>query len=330
MTEKIEEILRINNLKSEFHLPEGVIPAVNNVSLSIKSSETVCLVGESGCGKSVTALSIMRLLPEPLGKIVSGRIDFRGQDLLNLSSEQMRGIRGNQIAMIFQEPMTCLNPLFTVGDQIAEVFFEHTDSSRSSAWQGATDMLHQVGIPAPEKRVHQYIHEMSGGMRQRAMIAMALACNPKLLIADEPTTALDVTIQAQILALMNDLQKRTGAAILLITHNLGVVAEMADRVIVMYLGRVVEDGTVEAIFENPLHPYTRGLIASIPFPGRKSLYGRKPLEEIKGMVPSLFDLPKGCVFNPRCRLTMDKCLDQQPELSELRPQQRVACWAAQS
>ena len=322
------EVLTISGLRTEFHLPEGTVPAVDNVNFTIRGGETVCLVGESGCGKSVTALSTMRLVPDPPGKIVQGQILFEGEDLLSKPMEAMRRIRGNDIAMIFQEPMTSLNPLFTVGEQIAEVYREHLDLNRARAWSAAVEILGKVGIPAPRERARQYIHEMSGGMRQRTMIAMALACDPKLLIADEPTTALDVTIQAQILTLMRELQERSGAAILLITHNLGVVAEMADRVIVMYLGRVVEDATMDAIFNEPLHPYTRGLIASIPFPGRKSLMGRRPLEEIPGMVPNLFDLPEGCVFNPRCRLAFDKCRGRQPELVDLRPGHRVACWAA--
>ncbi len=325
-----QEILRIEDLRTNFHIPEGVIPAVDKVNFSIRSGETVCLVGESGCGKSVTALSILRLIPQPPGRIAGGQIYFMGRDLLKLSDEQMRGIRGNQIAMIFQEPMTSLNPLFTVGNQIAEVFIEHNGCSRQDAWRGAVDMLRQVGIPAPEERVNQYIHEMSGGMRQRSMIAMALAGNPVLLIADEPTTALDVTIQAQILSLMRDLQVRTGAAILFITHNLGVVAEMADRVIVMYLGRVMEDATVDVLFEKPLHPYTQALISSIPFPGRKSLLGRKVLYEIPGAVPNLFDIPEGCVFHTRCKLAQEKCRKQEPALVELPDKHRIACWAAES
>jgi peptide/nickel transport system ATP-binding protein len=321
------EILKLTDLTTEFRIPEGVVPAVNRVSFSLQARQTVCLVGESGCGKSVTALSIMRLIPDPPGRIVSGTIEFGGQNLLQLSEEDMRRIRGDKIAMIFQEPMTSLNPLFTVGDQIAEVYREHTSQDRRSIWKSVETILGRVGIPEPGQRSRQYIHEMSGGMRQRAMIAMALACNPSLLIADEPTTALDVTIQAQILALMRELQGRTGAAILLITHNLGVVAEMADRVIVMYLGRVVEDAPSEEIFNHPLHPYTRGLLASVPFPGRKSVLGKKNLVEIPGMVPSMFDMPEGCVFNPRCRLARDECRRRQPALLEREGGHQVACWA---
>jgi oligopeptide/dipeptide ABC transporter ATP-binding protein len=271
----------------------------------------------------------MRLIPDPPGRIVDGAIEFGGQNLLAFSEEEMRRIRGAKIAMIFQEPMTALNPLFSVGDQIAEVYLEHTTQDRRSAWKSVEAILGRVGIPEPGQRSRQYIHEMSGGMRQRAMIAMALACNPSLLIADEPTTALDVTIQAQILALMRELQGRTGAAILLITHNLGVVAEMADRVIVMYLGRVVEDAPAEQLFNRPLHPYTRGLLASVPFPGRKSVLGKKNLAEIPGIVPSMFDMPDGCVFNPRCALVREGCRKRQPLLIEQGHTHQVACWAVQ-
>ena len=329
MTTAANKIVTVKNLRTEFHIPEGIVPAVNDVNFHIRSGETVCIVGESGCGKSVTAMSIMRLIPDPPGKIIAGRIEFNGIDLLRLPPPKMREIRGNKIAMIFQEPMTSLNPLYTVGNQISEVYIEHKGMGRREAWDASVEMLDKVGIPAPAERAAQYIHEMSGGMRQRAMIAMALACNPTLLIADEPTTALDVTIQAQILELMRDLQARTGAAILLITHNLGVVAEMADRVIVMYLGRVVEDAGVQTIFDEPLHPYTRGLIASIPFPGRKSLLGKRPLEEIMGMVPSMYDLPRGCYFHPRCKISRDRCRRQSPELFNLNGNHKVACWAAE-
>ena len=329
MTTACHKIVTVENLRTVFHIPEGIVPAVNDVNFHIRSGETVCIVGESGCGKSVTAMSIMRLIPDPPGKIVAGRIEFNGINLLQLPPPKMREIRGNKIAMIFQEPMTSLNPLYTVGNQISEAYIEHKGMGRHQAWEASIEMLGKVGIPAPDERAAQYIHEMSGGMRQRAMIAMALACNPTLLIADEPTTALDVTIQAQILVLMRDLQARTGAAILLITHNLGVVAEMADRVIVMYLGRVVEDAGVETIFNDPIHPYTRGLIASIPFPGRKSLLGKRPLEEIMGMVPSMYDLPRGCYFHPRCKISRDKCRRQGPELFKLNGNHKVACWAAE-
>ncbi|MBI5580084.1 MAG: ABC transporter ATP-binding protein [Deltaproteobacteria bacterium] len=329
MANSPKEILRINELTTEFRIPEGVVPAVNRVSFNLHTGETVCLVGESGCGKSVTALSIMRLIPDPPGRIAGGTIEFEGSNLLTLSEEEMRRIRGDQIAMIFQEPMTSLNPLFTVGDQIAEVYLEHTIQDRRASWNSAEAILGRVGIPEPAQRSRQYIHEMSGGMRQRAMIAMALACNPSLLIADEPTTALDVTIQAQILALMRELQERSGAAILLITHNLGVVAEMADRVIVMYLGRVVEDAPAGELFNRPLHPYTRGLLSSVPFPGRKSVLGKKGLAEIPGMVPSMFDIPDGCVFNPRCTLAREGCRAKPPQLIRQGKDHHVACWAVE-
>ncbi len=329
MENPAKEVLKITELTTEFRIPEGVVPAVNRVNFSLHAGETVCLVGESGCGKSVTALSVMRLIPDPPGRIVGGSIEFGGQNLLNLPEEQMRRIRGEKIAMIFQEPMTSLNPLFTVGDQIAEVYLEHTTQDRRAAWKSVEAILGRVGIPEPIQRSRQYIHEMSGGMRQRAMIAMALACNPSLLIADEPTTALDVTIQAQILVLMRELQVRTGAAILLITHNLGVVAEMADRVIVMYLGRVVEDAPAAELFNRPMHPYTRGLLASVPFPGRKSVLGKKNLAEIPGIVPSMFDMPEGCVFNPRCTLVREGCRQRQPVLIEQGKNHRVACFAVE-
>ena len=323
------EVLKITDLVTEFRIPEGVVPAVNKVNFSLHAAETVCLVGESGCGKSVTALSVMRLITDPPGRIAGGTIEFEGQNLLTLSEEAMRRIRGKKIAMIFQEPMTSLNPLFTVGNQIAELYLEHTDQDRRSAWKSAETILGRVGIPEPAQRTRQYIHEMSGGMRQRAMIAMALACDPALLIADEPTTALDVTIQAQILSLMRELQGRTGAGILLITHNLGVVAEMADRVIVMYLGRVVEDAPSVELFNQPLHPYTRGLLESIPFPGRKSLVGKKKLAEIPGTVPSMHEMPSGCVFNPRCNYTREVCRAEQPVLIRQGSNHLVACFAVE-
>ncbi len=325
----LPEVLRVEELSTSFHLPEGVVPAVCRVSFTIHQGETVCLVGESGCGKSVTAMSIMRLIPCPPGRIDEGRVWFEGQDLISLPAEAMRPNRGDRNAMIIQEPMTAHNPQFTVGDQIAEVYRTHKGAGRRASLAEAAAMLGKVGIPSPAERVNQYIHEMSGGMRQRAMIAMALACRPRLLIADEPTTALDVTIQAQILKLMRELQETTGAAILLITHNFGVVAEMADRVIVMYLGRVVEDAPVEEIFERPLHPSAPGLLASIPVPGRRRLLGARPLEEIPGMVPSLFDLPTGCGFSPRCRLGREACRQREPRLIERGGRHQVACLAVE-
>jgi len=324
-----EEVIEVSGLVTEFHIPEGVVRAVNGISFQICRGETLGLVGESGCGKSVTALSILRLIPSP-GKIAKGRILFEGQDLLRSPLRQMQQIRGSKIAMIFQEPMTSLNPLFTVGNQIAEVYMEHLDSRYTEAWENSVDILKKVGIPSPQQRAKEYIHQLSGGMRQRAMIAMALACNPKLLIADEPTTAVDVTIQAQVLELMRGLQKKTGAAILLITHNLGVIAEMCDRVIVMYVGQAVEEADGDTLFDYPLHPYTRGLIASIPFPGRKSIKGKDRLEEIPGLVPSMYDLPTGCVFFPRCSEAKDLCKKEAPELIDVKEGHRVACWMVHS
>jgi oligopeptide/dipeptide ABC transporter ATP-binding protein len=327
MTERQKDtVLRVSNLVTEFHLPEGIVRAVNHINFSIHSGETLGLVGESGCGKSVTALSILRLIPDPPGKIVEGEILFNDQDLLKLPRGKMQEIRGSQIAMVFQEPMTALNPLFTVGDQISEVYVEHLKDPYRKAWEKSVEMLRKVGISPPGQRAREYIHQVSGGMRQRSMIAMALACNPRLIIADEPTTAVDVTIQAQVLELMKDLQARSGTAILLITHNLGVVAEMCDRVIVMYLGQAVEEAAGDVLFDHPLHPYTRGLIGSVPFPGRKSLMGKERLEEIPGMVPSMFDLPKGCVFHPRCREARGLCKEEGPRWAEVEPGHSVACW----
>jgi len=321
MKDSSREVLKITELTTEFRIPEGVVPAVNQLSFNLHAKETVCLVGESGCGKSVTALSIMRLIPDPPGRIAGGAIEFDGQNLLTLSGEEMRRIRGSQIAMIFQEPMTSLNPLFTVGDQIAEVYQEHTTQDRRSAWKSVEAILGRVGIPEPGQRSRQYIHEMSGGMRQRAMIAMALACNPSLLIADEPTTALDVTIQAQILSLMRELQDRSGAAILLITHNLGVVAEMCDRVGVMYAGSMAEIGSARTIFKQHLHPYTRGLMKSVP-----SIQGDvDKLYTIRGSVPNLIYPPSGCRFHPRCDFAKDYCTKVKPELIEKEPGHSASC-----
>src|SRR6185369_1257232 len=281
-----------------------------------------------GCGKSVTALSILRLIATPPGRIVEGAIRFEGTDLLKLTESQMEDIRGNRISMIFQEPMTSLNPLLTVGRQISEAIALHQGVSRRAAMDGAVDMLRRVHIPEPEQRVHAYPHQMSGGMRQRVMIAMALSCNPKVLIADEPTTALDVTIQAQILDLMRELRDTLGTAIILITHDMGVVAENADRVVVMYAGRKVEEANVDDLFERPAHPYTRGLLGSIPSLdlAARSTPGRNRLNEIKGMVPSLFNLPKGCSFAPRCAMASDHCRAVAPPLEEHRPGHWIACW----
>ena len=296
--------------------------AVDNVSFQISEGRTLGIVGESGCGKSVTALSVMRLIPEPPGKIVAGDIRFDGKDLLALSEKEMRSIRGNKISMIFQEPMTSLNPVFRVGDQIGEVLQLHQKLGKKECREQTVERLKQVGIPSPESRVDDYPHQMSGGMRQRVMIAMALACDPRLIIADEPTTALDVTIQAQILELMEELSKNTGTAIMLITHDLGVVAETAEQVVVMYAGRVVEEADVKTMFNNPLHPYTRGLMRSIPgaTPDKKTR-----LEAIPGMVPSLLNLPHGCKFSDRCRHVSERCLRQEPELI-LKQGHAVRCW----
>ena len=290
-------ILQIESLKTYFFTFEGVARAVDDVSFDLAKGEILGVVGESGCGKSVTAQSVMRLIPEPPGRIVQGHIRFDGRDLVTLAPEQMRTIRGRRIAMIFQEPMSSLNPVYTVGDQIGEMFRRHLGLSRRESLARAVEMLRRVQIPAPEKRVQAFPHQLSGGMRQRAMIAMALSCNPTLLIADEPTTALDVTIQAQILELMRKLQTDFETAIMVITHNLGVVAEMADRVAVMYMGKIVESGSVRAIFKNPMHPYTVGLMQSIPRLGRDT---KRRLVPIAGSVPDPFSIPQGCAFYPRC------------------------------
>ena len=307
-----QPLLRIENLQTYFYVKGQVAKAVDDVSLTIPAGETLGLVGESGCGKSVTAHSIIQLIPDPPGKIVGGRIEFEGQNLLELPEDQMRRIRGNRISMIFQEPMTSLNPVFTVGDQVGEVMRLHQKLSRTEARARTVEMFTLVGIPAPETRLDDYPHQMSGGMRQRVMIAMALACNPRLMIADEPTTALDVTIQAQILDLMNQLKTETGASILFITHDLGVIAEMAQRVAVMYAGKMVEFADVRTLFAEPRHPYTVGLMASIPVLGHKT--GRGRLSTIKGTVPSLFNLPRGCAFSDRCPDVFDDCRYINPDM----------------
>jgi oligopeptide/dipeptide ABC transporter ATP-binding protein len=315
-------LLEVNDLRVEFRVLDGVVKAVDGISFSIAPGETLGVVGESGCGKSVTALSIMRLLDSPPAAIAEdSEILFNGRNVLALSDEEMRSIRGNDIAMIFQEPMTSLNPVYTVGDQIAEVVQRHRRQSRKDAWARAVEALDQVGIANPDRRAKQYPHELSGGMRQRVMIAMALSCDPKLLIADEPTTALDVTIQAQILELIRKLQDDTGAALMLITHDLGVVAETVHNVVVMYAGRVVETGTVDDVLLSPKHPYTEGLIASIP---SKDLRGQ-PLNVIKGTVPNPFNMPKGCNFAPRCPYRFGPCGDHDPRIEDARPPD-VACW----
>jgi len=305
-------LLDIQNLKTYFSVRGQTAKAVDDINLTIQAGQTLGLVGESGCGKSVTAHSIIQLIPDPPGKIMGGKIFFEGDDLLEYSEKKMRKIRGNRISMIFQEPMTSLNPVFTVGDQVAEVIRLHQRLSRKGTQERVIEMFQLVGIPAPEARLNDYPHQMSGGMRQRVMIAMALACSPKLMIADEPTTALDVTIQAQILDLMNKLKEETGAAILFITHDLGVIAEMAQHVAVMYAGKRVEFADVNTIFSNPKHPYTRGLLESIPTVGRKTSDGK--LSTISGTVPSLFNLPSGCLFSDRCPDVFDDCRKIEPKM----------------
>jgi peptide/nickel transport system ATP-binding protein len=317
-------LLAIHNLHTYFFTDEGVAKAVDGVDLELKEGGTLGVVGESGCGKSVTALSVMRLIPDPPGKITQGEILFGGTNLLDLSEAEMRKIRGRSISMIFQEPMTSLNPVFQIGDQISEVLRLHEGMSRKESWDRSVEMLKMVGIPSPERRVQEYPHQLSGGMRQRAMIAMALACSPKLMIADEPTTALDVTIQAQILELMNRLQKEKGMSVILITHNLGVIAETAQRVAVMYAGRIVEYAEVKPIFLNPMHPYTQGLLKSIPRLDEE--HARKArLEAIPGLVPSLLELPPGCKFSNRCKYVFEKC-GEEPQLIEAEPGHLVRCW----
>ena len=320
------KLLSVKDLSTSFFTEEGVVRAVQGVSFSINKGKTFALVGESGCGKSVTALSIMRLVPAESGKIVSGELVFRDQNLLALNERQMRQIRGNRIAMIFQEPMTSLNPVYTVGNQIVEAIKLHQKKSISQAWADAIEMLGKVGISEPQRRVHEYPHQMSGGMRQRVMIAMAVSCRPALLIADEPTTALDVTIQAQILDLLDQLQQQIGMSILLITHNLGIVAERAKDVAVMYASRIVEVAGSEALFESPLHPYTQGLLKSLL---RLGFSGRR-LETISGIVPEPLHFPTGCKFHPRCSVGfMDRrCQSVEPELRQVKPGRFVACWYA--
>ena len=317
------DLLKIKNLRTYFYVRGFVAKAVDNVSLSIKSGETLGLVGESGCGKSVTAHSIIRLIPDPPGKIESGEIIFDGQKLLELSESQMRKIRGNRISMIFQEPMTSLNPVFPVGDQVAEVIRLHQGLSRSGTRDRVIEMFQLVGIPAAETRLSDYPHQMSGGMRQRVMIAMALACNPKLMIADEPTTALDVTIQAQILDLMNKLKTETGASILFITHDLGVIAEMAQNVAVMYAGKVMEYTDVKSIYASPKNPYTIGLLESIPVLGREIQGDR--LKTISGVVPSLLNLPPGCLYSDRCPDVFNDCNKIEPKMYEVADNHFVRC-----
>jgi len=320
-------LLEIDGLKTHFFTRDGVVRAVDGVSFAIQPGETLALVGESGCGKSVTSLSILRLIASPPGRTVAGAIRFNGHDLLGLTERAMRKVRGNEISMIFQEPMTSLNPVLTVGRQIAETLVLHRGLAHSAATARAIEMLRLVNIPEPARRAGEYPHQMSGGMRQRVMIAMALACDPKLLIADEPTTALDVTIQAQILDLMRGLKEKTGAAILLITHDLGVVAEMAQRVVVMYAGRKVEEAAVNDLFDRPRHPYTRGLMNSIPRLGAGQAVGKR-LAEIPGLVPSLREPIIGCAFATRCPYAVERCRAEAPPLEAKARDHIVACWEA--
>jgi peptide/nickel transport system ATP-binding protein len=321
-------ILDVKNLKTVFFTNSGLFKAVDDVSFNVRRGETLAIVGESGCGKSVSALSIMRLVPDPPGKIVGGSVTLEGKDLLALDEEQMRSIRGNRMSMIFQEPMTSLNPVIRIGDQITEAVRLHQNKTAKEAWARAVEMLRLVRIPEPERRAREYPHQLSGGMRQRAMIAMALACRPVLLIADEPTTALDVTIQAQILALIVELQKELGTGLILITHDLGVVAQTAQRVIVMYAGKKVEEASVDDLFADPRHPYTRGLMASMPAVISLGAKTDVRLTEIPGMVPSLTNLPDGCAFAPRCPLAIERCRQEYPPLQDFGGHHRAACWRA--
>ncbi|MDD5368215.1 MAG: ABC transporter ATP-binding protein [Anaerolineaceae bacterium] len=322
---KDTNILEVRDLKTYFFTEEGVVKAVDGVDFTVRSGEVLGLVGESGCGKSVTSLSIMRLVGPP-GKIVAGEIWFDGKNLLKLPENEMIEMRGDRISMIFQQPQSSLNPVFMVADQVAEVLEIHQNLEKKQAWERAVELLHLVGIPDPEKKARSYPHEMSGGQAQRVMIAMALALNPQLLIADEPTTALDVTIQAQILDLMRDLRERMGTSVILITHDLGVIAEMADRVAVMYAGRIVEQADVETLFEKPLHPYTQGLIGSIPVLGKVT----ERLDVIPGSVPNLINLPAGCRFASRCRARIEYglkiCTEVEPDLEEVAAGHSVRCW----
>ncbi|MFW5986139.1 MAG: ABC transporter ATP-binding protein [Halanaerobiales bacterium] len=317
-----KKLIEVKNLKTHFFTEEGVVKAVDGVDFEIYPGETLGIVGESGCGKSVTSLSIMRLIESPPGQIVEGEIWYDDKDLTKLKQSQMRKIRGNDISMIFQEPMTSLNPVYTVGDQISEAITLHKKVSKKEARKQSIDMLRKVGIPLPEQRVDEYPHQLSGGMRQRVMIAMALSCDPKLLIADEPTTALDVTIQAQILELMNDLKDKFGMAIMMITHDLGVIAEVSDRVGVMYAGKIVEYTDVESLFHDPRHPYTWGLMRSIP----KLEEEVERLDAIPGVVPNPLNFPEGCKYHTRCTIADDKCRAEEPPIEEVEPGHKVRCW----
>ncbi len=328
MANSAQSLLKISDLKTYFFIEDGIVRAVDGISFQINPGEVIGIVGESGCGKSVTALSIMRLIGVP-GRIVSGEIIFDNRSILKLSDSDMRSIRGNQISMIFQQPQSSLNPVYTIGDQLAEAFLIHTDQSKKEAWKHTVELLRNVGIPDPEKKAHAYPHEMSGGQAQRVMIAMALALKPKILIADEPTTALDVTIQAQILKLMLDLRDQLGMAIMLITHDLGIIAETADWVAVMYAGQIVEQASVTNLFEQPWHPYTQGLISSIPVLGEE----KKRLDVIPGSVPNMIHIPTGCRFFPRCRACSEYglsiCLEREPAIQTFQAGHSIRCWLYQ-
>ena len=316
-------LLEVKGLKTQFFIREGVVNAVNGISYTLEEGETLAIVGESGCGKSVGVLSIMRLIPDPPGKVVAGEVLFQNQDLLKLSEDEIRGIRGHQIAMIFQDPMTSLNPVLTVGDQISEALILHLSMDKQHAYQNTIELLELVGIPKASDRINDYPYQFSGGMRQRVMIAMGLSCNPKLLIADEPTTALDVTIQAQIVDLVNRLREEFGMAIIWITHDLAVVAGLADKVIVMYAGYIVEQGQVDDLYENPMHPYTVGLLGSLP---RLDATTHQKLKSIEGLPPDLVHMPQGCPFAARCSLVMEKCRLENPSLIYISPKHFSACW----
>jgi oligopeptide/dipeptide ABC transporter ATP-binding protein len=321
----VATLLEIRDLQTVFVTSSGILRAVDGISYDVQEGETVAIVGESGCGKSVSALSILRLIPDPPGRIVGGSVRFQGQDLLTLSDADIRRVRGRQIGMVFQEPMTSLNPVLSIGLQLTETMEQHLGMSRDAASKQAVEYLKMVGIPEPEQRLRQYPHHLSGGMRQRVMIAMALCCDPRLIIADEPTTALDVTIQAQILELMKDLTKRLGVALIIITHNLGVVARYADRVNVMYAGKIIEQGKASDIYRTPLHPYTLGLLRSVP---RLDQPRKHKLDPIEGQPPDLTRLPAGCAFRPRCRFEVDRCAQEIPPLAAVQPGHVSACWQA--
>ena len=317
-----ETVLQVKNLKTYFYTEEGMVPAVDGLDFELGKGETLAIVGESGCGKSVTSLSVLRIVPTPPGKILDGEILYKGEDLLKKSEREMRAIRGNEISMIFQEPLTSLNPVFTIGKQITDILRMHQGMNKKQAYEKAVEMLAKVRIPSPEKVVNDYPHQLSGGMRQRVMIAMALACNPGILIADEPTTALDVTIQAQIMHLLCDLKKDRDTSIILITHDLGVVAQIAENVMVMYAGQAVEYADVKSIFKEPLHPSTKGLLKSLPVLGEE----KDELYSIKGNIPSPKDYPQGCRFSPRCDQACEKCRKEPPPLTVLPDGRKVRCW----